>query len=113
MRLRREDDRLNLTADLVVDAETGERTITMTSQPIAGLSIEDFFGAALTIYHGGKPYMITTFTSVSGGQSAVGTMITAQGFFTLYNGEPLKIISINHAETNGKASETARILTKA
>ena len=114
MRLRREDDRLNLTAELERDAETGTVTITMTSQPMTGLSIEDFFGAALTIYYGGKPYQITTFTSVSGGynQSANAAMITAQGFYTLYNGEPLNIISINHTEVNGIANETARIIPK-
>lgn len=65
MRLRREDDRLNLTAELSVDVESGKKVLTMTSQPKTGISIEDLFGAALTITFNGAPTALVTFITVT------------------------------------------------
>ena len=64
MRLRREDDRLNLTAELSMDVETGKKVLTMTSQPKTGISFEDLFGAALTITVAGIPTALVTFITV-------------------------------------------------
>ena len=79
MRLRREDDRLNLACELSsVDAETGEIAFTMTSQPKTGLDAEDFLGAVIKCNTvDGNVY--ATLTSVCSAQTGEMKIISACG----------------------------------
>ena len=112
MRLRREDDRLNLTAELATDVETGKKILTMTSQPKAGLSAEDLYGATLVITVNGTPTSFVTFTSVvTATQSAVST-IGASGLFMIAGDQTTTraaYVSFIHMESRGVASEKALI----
>ena len=71
MRLRREDDRLELTATLVTDG-SGKQTATMTSIPKAGIGVEDLLGAIIKLTDGSGTAIYATLTSASGMSKTVG-----------------------------------------
>ena len=112
MRLRREDDRLNLTGEMATDMETSKSTITMTSQPIAGISAEDLYGATLVITVNGTPSAFVTFTSVFTSTKAGMTAISASGLFMIAGDQTTTkaaYVSFIHMESRGVASEKALI----
>lgn len=112
MRLRREDDRLNLTAELSVDMETGKKILEMTSQPKAGLGAEDFYGATLTITTNGTPSGFVTFTSVVIETRSAMTAIVASGLFMVAGNQTTTKaahIVLSHMQSNDTVSESAQI----
>ena len=107
MRLRREDDRLNLTAELVRDAETGTVTLTMTSQPKTGLGAEDFLGAVIKcITDDGDMY--ATLISVCAAQASKAKLISACG--KLMIAEKAYELTFGHIETaSGAVTENVSV----
>lgn len=73
MRLRREDDRLELTATLVTDG-SGKQVATMTSIPKAGIGAEDLLGAIVKLEDPGVTgiVMYVTLTSSTAVSRTVG-----------------------------------------
>lgn len=114
MRLRREDDRLNLTAEMTIDTETGKPTFAMTSQPMAGLSVEDFIGAVLTITSNGKPSAFVTFSSAITEPGTPGIMVVqATGTFMAGKNTGITGIGFEHMEMEGKITEFVTYVDKA
>ncbi len=112
MRLRREDDRLNLAAEMATNAETGKLEITMTSQPKAGLSAEDFYGATLVITANGTPTAFVTFTSVFTTTKSNMTAISASGLLVISGDQTTSkatYIVLAHMQSKDTVSEKALI----
>ena len=106
MRLRREDDRLNLTAELTVDMETGKRILTMTSQPKAGLGAEDFLGAVITCDVAGDPVYATLTSACAAQVSEEMKIISACGKLML--ADKAYELTFAHTETaSGTVTEEA------
>lgn len=114
MRLRREDDRLNLTAEMTINAETNEPEFTMTSQPIAGLSLEDFIGAVLTITSNGKPAAFVTFSSAVTEPGLQDIMaVQAVGTFMAGKNTGSTFVAFEHTEIGDKIIENVTYLGQA
>lgn len=108
MRLRREDDRLNLTCELSsVDVETGEIAFTMTSQPKTGLDAEDFLGAVIKC-NSVDGSMYATLTSVCAAQASEAKIISACG--KLMIGEKAYELTFGHIEAaSGEVTENVSV----
>lgn len=113
MRLRREDDRLNLTALVFFDVDKpgAELELHMTSKPKAGLGVEDFLGAVIECEDStGFTYVTLTAVQIMPIEpDDPGRTITAYGKIFLVGGG-FGEVTLTHTETaDGTVTENAAI----
>ena len=114
MRLRREDDRLNLAAEIATDAETRKQIATMTSVPQAGISAEDLLGAVIKLVEAetGTVLYVTLTSSIEASQNYGGTPVRTLSAFGIINhadNGTIMMVRFDHDEEPNAVAEKLTI----